>query len=370
VAVSIATSDGRLRWAVVAAGTALLCGLPAVVAAWPLPPSALSAAQLRARMLASASVPYQGYAESSVDLNLPSLPDLSDVTALLDGSTDQYTWYRSPNQWRADVVTTAGEDDTYQTSQGTFAWNYASNLLTQIVGAQPVRLPRAADLLPPALARRLLGFAGPADRSYRLASKRVAGVAAAGVRIVPASQDTTIGAVDIWADPANGLPVQVEVFGRGGGAPVLVSRFLELGLSRPSLADVTTDPGPGVGFTVTGLANVSGVLRDFGPPLPGRLAGSGRVASPGGLADVAAYGSGFARFAVLPLPHRTGTEALSAVGAVGATIQQSGGSVVVVSSPLVTVLLASSPGGPVYLLVGAVPASLLEKAATQLLDLG
>jgi hypothetical protein len=34
------------------------------------------------------------------------------------------------------------------------------------------------------------------------------------------------------------------------------------------------------------------------------------------------------------------------------------------------VLLASSPGGPVYLLVGAVPASLLEKAATQLLDLG
>lgn len=370
IAMSVVTVHGRLRWAVVAAGTALLCGLPALVAAWPVPASALSTAQLRARMLASASVPYQGYAESNVDLNLPTLPDLSDVTALLDGSTDQYTWYRSPGQWRADVLTTAGEDDTYQTSQGTFVWDYDSNLLTQIVGAQPVRLPRAADLLPPALARRLLGFAGPADRSYRLPSMRVAGVAAAGLRIVPVGQDTTIGAVDIWADPANGLAVQVEVFGRRGGEPVLVSRFLALSLSRPSLADVTTDPGPGVGTTVTGLADVSGVLRGFGPPLPARLAGSGRVAAPAGLADVAAYGSGFARFAVLPLPERTGTEALSAVGTVGATIQQSGGSVVVVSSPLVTVLLASSPGGPVYLLAGAVPASLLEKAATQLLDLG
>jgi hypothetical protein len=370
LAMRVVTRDARLRWAVVAVGTALLCCLPVVVAAWPVPASALSAAQLRGRMLASASVPYQGYAESNIDLGLPTLPDLSDVTALLDGNTDQYTWYRSPGQWRADVLTTAGEDDTYQTSQGTFVWDYDSNLLTQIVGAQPVRLPRAADLLPPALARRLLHFAGPADRAYRLPSQRVAGVAAAGLRIVPVGQDTTIGAVDIWADPANGLPVQVEVFGRGGGAPVLVSRFLALSLNRPSLADVTPDPATGVGTTRTGLANVSGVLNRFGPPLPSRLAGFGQVAVPDGLADVAAYGTGFARFAVLPLPQRTGTEALSAVGAVGATIQRSGGSVMVVSSPLVTVLLASSPGGPVYLLAGAVPASLLEKAATQLLDLG
>src|SRR5580704_1048022 len=43
-AVSIAISNGRLRWAVVAAGTALLCGVSAVVAAWPVPASALSAA--------------------------------------------------------------------------------------------------------------------------------------------------------------------------------------------------------------------------------------------------------------------------------------------------------------------------------------
>ena len=61
-----------------ACGVGLLCGLPAIVGAWPVPNSTLSAAALRARIMASADVPYQGYVESSVDLDLPSLPDLGD----------------------------------------------------------------------------------------------------------------------------------------------------------------------------------------------------------------------------------------------------------------------------------------------------
>ena len=141
-----------------ACGVGLLCGLPAIVAALPVPGSALSPAALRARILASAGVPYQAYAESSVDLGLPELPDLGDVSTLLDGITDQEAWYRSPGEWRADVVTTAGETDTYQTGDGIYVWDYSSNVLTQIIGPQPVRLPRAGDLLAPALALRLLGF--------------------------------------------------------------------------------------------------------------------------------------------------------------------------------------------------------------------
>ena len=161
----------------VACGVGLLCGLPVIVSALPVPASSLTAAALRARILASADVPYQGYAESSVDLGLPTLPDLGDVSTLLDGTTDQEAWYRSPTQWRADVLTSVGETDTYQTSHGTFVWDYSSNLMTQILGTEPVRLPRAADLLPPELARRLLGYASPADRLSRLPAQRVAGVA-------------------------------------------------------------------------------------------------------------------------------------------------------------------------------------------------
>jgi len=351
----------------VAAGTALLCALPVIVAAWPVPAFALSAAQLRNRIMASGHVSYQGYAESDVNLDLPSLPDLGNVVSLLDGSTDQYAWYRSPDEWRADVLTTAGEDDTYQTSAGTYLWNYARNLFTQVVGSQPVRLPEAADLLPPALARRLLSFAGPADRLSRLPSQRVAGIAAAGLRIVPGESATTIAAVDIWADPASGLPLEVAVFGRGSAAPALVTRFLDLSLSAPSLADIEPDPGPEVGQSVTALPDAAGVLNGFGPPLPGRLGGANRVANPGGLADVAAYGSGLARFAVLPLPERVGAEALDTASSVGASTTLNGGTAVVVETPLLNMVLIGSPTGPVYLLTGAVTVSLLEQAASQLM---
>jgi len=354
----------------VACGVALLCALPAIIAAWPVPASSLSAAALRARILRSADVPYQGYTESDVDLDLPSLPDLSNVSSLLDGITDQYAWYRSPGHWRADIITATGENDTYQTSQGTFQWDYSANLLTRIVGAQPVRLPQAADLLPPALALRLLSFASSATRISRLPSQRVAGVDAAGLRLAPDDPDTTIGAVDIWADPASGLPVQVDIIGQGASQPILVTRFLDLTESRPSLAVVTPDPAPGVGVTTTRLPDITGILNRFGPPLPGQIAGMNRVAAPSGLQDVAAYGSGFSRFAVLPLPNGVGQSALNAAEDAGAGgISLSGGTGALIETPLLTVLLAQSQsGGPVYLLTGAVTPTLLTRAGSDLLN--
>jgi hypothetical protein len=238
------------------------------------------------------------------------------------------------------------------------------------VGAQPVRLPRAADLLPPALALRLLGFAASGTRYSRLASQRIAGVDAAGLALAPDDPDSTIGAVDIWANPASGLPVQVAIIGRGSAKPVLVTRFLDLTESRPPASVVTPDPAPGVGFTTTELPDVTGILNRFAPPLPGQIAGMIRVAVPSGLSDVAAYGAGFSRFAVLPLPSRIGESALNAAQAAGAGgVSLSGGTGALIETPLLTVLLAQSQfGGPVYLLTGAVTASLLVRAGSDLLN--
>ena len=357
-----------------AAGTAVLCALPAVIAALPVPQSPVSAATLRDRVLASASVPYQGYADTTVNLGLPDLPAIENVSDLLDGNTNQYVWYRSPGSWRADDVTGTGESDTYQQGPVTWLWDYGHSLLTRIAGTQPVRLPRAADLLPPALAQRLLRMAAATGRLSRLPSRRVAGVAAAGLRVTPASRATTIGAIDIWADPRTGLPVEVQITGRGAAQPVLTTTFLQLAERAPPLSVVTPRPAPGVTITTARLPNVDSVLNGDGDgdgdhtPFPAQLAGSNLVPVPGGPTGVAVYGHGFARFALLPLPHTVGGAALdSAIGAGADLLTVSGQTGALIRTPLITVVMVRAGfRRTTFLLTGAVSPAVLENAATGL----
>jgi len=288
---------------------------------------------------------------------------------LLDGTTDQYTWYRSPEHWRAEVSTPAGEHDTYQAGAVTYLWDYSRNLFTRIVGSQPVRLPRAADLLPPALGRRLLALAAGSGRLSRLPSRRIAGIAAAGLQVRATDPRTTIAAVDIWADPATGLPTAVQVFARGSGRPLVTTSFLQLSESRPARSVVTPNPAPGVGVTTAELPDVAEILSGIGPTLPGRLAGFARSQIRDGITWIGAYGTGLARFAVIPLPGRVGAQALSTAVAAGATqIESPDGTTAVIRTPLLTVVLASSNfGGPVFLLAGPVTPAVLQRAASAVL---
>jgi hypothetical protein len=368
----------------VASGTAVLCALPAVIAALPVPASAVSAATLRARMLASAQVPYQGYADATVNLGLPELPSLQDVSDLLDGSTDQYVWYRSPAAWRADDVTGTGENDTYQVGPVTYLWDYGHSLFTRVIGTQPVRLPRAADLLPPALARRLLDTAAAADRYSRLPSRRVAGIAAAGLRVTPADPATTIAAIDIWADPRTGLPVEVHITGRGAGQPVLSSTFLQLSQRSPGPGILTPRPAPGIAVTTTSLPQVDAVLNGDGDgdhdstPFPAQLAGRRYVVISGSPPGVAVYGTGFSRFVLVPLPRSVGASALTAaIGAGAAAVTLAGqastgqtGSApagALIRTPLLTVLLVRAGfRHTTFMFTGAVTPALLENAAAGL----
>ncbi|HUL28334.1 MAG TPA: hypothetical protein VLW44_21450 [Streptosporangiaceae bacterium] len=203
------TPQACWRWAVVAAAVVVLVALPRAIAALPAGGSAISAQALRARIMASARLPYRGYAESTARLALPDLPALQSVVRLLDGTTDQYAWYRSPGHWRSEQqLTAAGEDDVYQVGPATYQWIYAYSLFTRTSGPQPVRLPQAPDLLPPALARRLLGLATAADHFSRLPSARVAGVDAVGLRMTVASRATTVSAVDRAGGGGPGVAVR------------------------------------------------------------------------------------------------------------------------------------------------------------------
>ena len=223
------------RWAVVAVGVALLCGLPVIASALPVSVPQLTASQLRARILASADESYAGYAESNATFGLPPVAGLTGLTSLLNGVTKMRVWQATPARWRVDVLSDAGERDTYQLSGcRSYIWNSGDQLLTEVRGRQTYRLPRPADLVPPALALRMLSEAGRQARFSVIAPLRVAGQSAAGLRVTPADPASTVGRVDIWADPSSGLPLMVEVFGRGSGPP---------GPGKPVLPGQSVAPG-------------------------------------------------------------------------------------------------------------------------------
>jgi hypothetical protein len=354
--VNLARPGARRRWSVVAVVIALLVATPVVVEAWPARAAPIDPGLLRERILASAGLPYQGYVETSGRLALPAIPQLGDVVELFGGTTSMRVWRASARSWRVAVLDPIGERGFYATGSGAYRWDYDRNLWTEIIGDPPVRLPSAPDLLPPDLARRLLAEPAPGDHVEAIPARRVAGVTAAGLRFTPGDPDTTIGHVDVWADPASGLPVRVDLAG------ALTTRFLDLTQTPPPAGVLVPDAAGSSGFASTDRPDITTALNAVASAnLPGTLAGRARVSGPVGA--VAVYGTGLSRFVVLAVPGRLGPRVVNA-------IRDGGGAVVpggyVVGSGLITVLASRPTGRRTYLVAGFVSADLLTRAAAEL----
>jgi hypothetical protein len=355
------------RWLAVLTGVAVLCCLPMLASALPASVPRLTTHQLEQRILGSQRMSFAGYAESNATFGLPPLPAFSSVTPLLDGVTRMRVWQASPTRWRVDTLSDAGENDTYQVGGDEYTWNSGQQLLTRIFGDQAVRLPRAADLVPSALAVRVIGEAGPGARLRPLPPQRVAGQSAAGLALTPANPESTIGQVDIWAAPDTGLPLLVDIFSRGSTHPALQTQFLQAGPWQPSRDILTPQRGPGSGFTSTTPANFAGVLQNLDDEvLPASLGGLSRRPSP--IPQIGVYGNGLTAFAVLTFRRGIGGQLLNDAISAGAT-QLSGahGTGAVASAPLVNLVLMHPYASPdTFLLVGLVSKDALERAAATL----
>jgi hypothetical protein len=366
--VSVVRRYTRRRWLAVGGAVAVLGALPPAVASWPVSTQRVVPSALLAKILGSAGVAYQGYVDSDGRLTLPNLPQLGDTVGLLSGQTSIRAWYLSPAAWRVAAVDQLGEKDIYRTGDGTYVWDFQRNLLTLVAGTVPVRLPWAADLVPPDLARRLLRGAAPGDPLDPLPARKVAGLAAAGVRLRPADPQTTVGRVDVWADPATGLPVRVEVAGRTSDTPVLTTQFLDLDQKAPPRSLLTPTRSLSAGFTVTTQPDVAAAVNAAVPlRLPPTLAGRTRQASPGGITGVGAYGVGFGAFVVVPLPGRMGGQVIATArsgGALPVTLPRGEG--YQIGASMLTALVLQRRRGQVILLTGFVTADLLRTAATEL----
>ncbi len=348
-------------------GVAVLCCLPILASALPASVPRFTPRQLENLILGSQRLSFAGYAESDADFGLPPLPAFSTVTPLLDGVTRMRVWQAAPDHWRVDTLSDAGENDTYQVGDNTFVWDSGEQLLTGIYGPEVIRLPRAADLVPAALAVRLIEEAGPDAELSLLPPQRVAGQSAAGLAIRPASPQSTIARADIWAAPGTGLPLRVEIFGRGSAQPALETQFLQAGRWTPSGDVLTPQLGPGAGFTTTTPSAFAGVLQSLDDEvLPGSLAGFARGRSP--VPQIGVYGGGLTSFAVLTFTPGTGAQLLSdALNAGAAQLAFRDGTMAVASAPLVNLVLVQPNTSPdTFLLVGLVSQATLEQAGAAL----
>ncbi len=369
----------RRRWFVVAAGTAAVLAAPTLgTGAVQLARDAtrdeaaqraldVAPRQLLERILGSAGVAHQGVAESRGALGLPDLPRLGDVAGLLGDTTRTRVWWRSPSAWRVDRVTPTGEEGLYAQGRDVLVdWDYERQRIRAVLGTPAARLPRADDLLPPQLGRRLLGGLGPADRVTALPSRWVADRRAAGLRVEPADGRSTIGAVEVWADPSSGLPLELHVTTRAG-RPAITTRWLELDLQEPA-AELLRPPAPASASsditTAPDLVARVDALRRW--ELPARLAGTGATRSLAG--GTATYGEGLARFVVLPLPRGPARDILDAARGLAPRRNLPGGEIAAVRSGVLSALaVVGNDGEHAYVLAGLVTPELLEQAAGELL---
>ena len=94
------------------------------------------------------------------------------------------------------------------------------------------------------------------------------------MRLTPDEKATTIGHVDIWADPASGLALEVELYGVGEQRPVLTTTLLELKLGAPPTDNDPLRLPEGAQVSYEQSVDVAAAANAFAPyDLPASLAG-------------------------------------------------------------------------------------------------
>lgn len=348
--------------------TALAASLVAVPTAFahrPAGDDAVTAAQLRDQIGASVAS-YSGYVETQGTLPVPDARGFSDVTALFAGRSRLRVWWGSSTRWRVDRLTETGEQDLVKYGPSLVRWEY-DGLEATYFPDPDIRLPRTADLVPPALARQALS--GIADSELRrLSSRRVAGRHALGLRVTPDTPLSTVGHVDLWSDRETGLPLRVELYTKGATAPAFTSEFREVDLTPPDPEELSFTPPPGVDVRRGDVLDLADGANRFAPyQFPDRLIGlpHGRGRQRG----VGVYRLGPTWLIAMPMLERVAEPLKDQLRVTPGSAEDDQG-VFADLGPL-SVLVTSRDGFDAHTLIaGTVTREALRKAATVLADGG
>jgi hypothetical protein len=350
---------------VVVALVGVLVALPPLIGALPASDADVSAPDLRNSALASTDQPFSGYAESAGGLTLPvGSPRFSSVVDLFSDRTQMRVWWRSDTESRVDVITAGGETSYRADPGGGWVWTYEDERATRHERAA-FHLPIPPDLLPAPLGRRLLSEATDEELD-RIGAERIAGRDGLGVRITPAAEASSVDHVDVWVDAESGLPLQVQLYGKGSDLAALDTRFLDLRLADPDPALITFRPPPAARVSVS---TEDGVLERARralteESLPDELAGLPRRQVDGAPAAVGLYGTGVTLLAVVPVPERVAWDVADGLRSDPDAVEQDSG-IRAAAGPL-SIMVLHGRGGPAYLVTGTVTLDALGEAAVAL----
>jgi hypothetical protein len=352
------------RWLVVLLTAAAFIATPLLISARQGSTSEISATELAGQIQRSTNVGWSGFVETTGTLQVPDNESFATLAQLLGDNTQLRVWWRSADDWRVDRIRSTGETDLFRQGWGIVRWIFESETATYSPVSK-IRLPDASDLLPPTFARSLLQGAREGELS-RLPVRRIAGTDAPGLRLTPNEKATTVGQVDIWADPVSGLPLEVQFYGIAEQRPVLTTTLRELKVGAPPTTDTHFRLAEGVRVAYEPSVDVAAAANAFAAyDLPASLAGlSARNGEDPGAVGI--YGRGPTTLIALPLrgqvagPLRRqlqdrGTAQLTEVGTL-------------VPMGPVGLLITPRGRGSAFLLAGTVTAETLQKAAAELLE--
>jgi len=352
------------RWLVVLAMASALVITPLAINARPPRIAQTSVVALAERVQGSHGIGWSGFVESSGALDVPDNESFANLAELLGETNKLRVWWRNEEDWRVDRIRSTGETDLFRQGRYSIRWVFESETAT-ISPVSKVRLPDASDLLPPTLGRSMLQGARDTELTS-LPPRRVAGVDAAGLRLVPAEAGTSVRQVDVWVDPQSGLPLQVELYGADEKRPVLSTVLRELSVGPPSDGTTRFASAAGVGLNYEESVDVAAAANAFAPvDLPASLGGlSSRTGEDPSAVGI--YGRGPTTLIALPL-RRDVAGPLRQRLRESAGVQETDVGTVSSVGPVGLLLTPYRREGSRFLLAGTVTQEVLRRAATDLL---
>lgn len=350
------------RWCVVGLVAAVLATAPVAVRWLPAGSAEVSNAALLQQARAAAEGPWSGSVQLDGTLQLPDASQFSGLAGLLGESTRLRAWWQDAEHWRVDRLLVTGENDLIRDGATTLEWDF-ERARTTVSRDPAIRLPRTTDLLPPALAVRLLRGVTEADVTT-LPARRLAGRSASGLRVRPPSALSSIDHVDLWTDVDSGVPLLVEVTTVGSTSPDFTSRFTDFSSEPPDPDTLAFVSPPSAEVRYDDVLDIADAANQYAPVRPPEVvAGLAQSGSSDGAVGV--YGQGTTQVIAIPLRQRE-ANAFRDQMSVTPGVEQDQRRTVVTVGPL-GVLLTGADGDGGWLLAGTLTRDALERAGNDVL---